>query len=172
MDKTQEEKFEEWYDRDRHFLNKEVMKSVWEACLEANGIGEDYSNPPNKPCGHESDKPCDCELNREEPRIPDGYFKIGEKIECKTRIHDWQEGVVVATCKSLQTELPEHVRRIPAWVPKDGEAVLYHHPKGISVAGVYSDGRVYYDETYGAASKEDMRPFNASKIGKPWSEIV
>lgn len=175
MDKTQEEKFEKFYAEDPLAVSgiKENQRIGWSACLEANGIGGDYSNPPNKPCGHDVDKPCECELHREDPRIPEGYFKIGEKVEARDRTHKWVRGKIGLGCGVFLDDATTEVRRIPAWVPKEGESVLFENCVFKSAVGVYVKGSIYLGRTKQDASKMKLKQFDGdeSKIGKPWSEI-
>lgn len=157
MNKTHGEKFEDLWSQDLTFgeNDKPVAKAFFEAGLrEANGIGE-------------------------EPRIPEGYFKIGEKAECFTR-GEWQEGqiVFIADHGSIHPEKGEKimVRRIPAWKPKELEPVFATHGNSYIVGRVEkviadvahvhdTEGRTF---TYNV---RDLKPFDSSKIGRPWSEI-
>lgn len=159
MNKEQEAKFEENREgidlRIRHIHNDGFPCDRWsfeqgyKYALEANGIGED-------------------------PRIPEGYFKPGERVECRTDVSDWEDGIIIARARTVITEVPSHVRRIPAWKPKDGEAVLFRMRHDISGPGVASSDTEVWDftvERWPVKMKCEMKPFDASKIGKPWSEI-
>lgn len=181
MNKTQEEKFEKWFLQGDLLEDRRIALNAWQACLEANGIGEDYSKPPKAPCGHDADKPCDCELNREEPRIPEGYFKIGEKLRFRKKgREEWSNGTVYIHAQlASESYWGDDIEaiRIPSWNPKDGEAVFVNLIEGIQVAKVLSadDGNVvqvlFSQGERRAVELARLKPLDASKIGKPWSEI-
>lgn len=223
MDKTQKEKCN--HAIGRLFSNKKMYADsqndcyfIWQACLEANGIGEDlsddlkenpfYNTDLGEPyeAGKEFKKSIEniayglAKMSREitesieagqlraeeEPRIPEGYFKIGEAGQGKTD-EGWTRAHVcaIADLKNGFTIItkPEDFRPIPAWKPKADEAVFALDDKGrVHVAAIRNidenatDGYVYgvlcQDGDYSLWRLRNLKPFDASKIGKPWSEIV
>ena len=69
----------------------------------------------------------------------------------------------------------------PVWTPKEGEAVFarsLNHSDNLGLVGRVTHYRgnflwevVYFNSSIGVWDLKDLKPFNASKIGKPWSEI-
>lgn len=160
MDKTQEEKFREFNDEQEkndgtlHSVFNCVRRNAWQACLEANGIGEEPS----------SIEPTVIEVG--------GYFKI----DWNSR--PWASEVRVAYAKKdtppdkicdLIVTIP---RPVPVWAPQDGEAVLFEDD-GRAMAGFIKNGILYARGFMCSDWKKNKRVaiFDASKIGKPWSEI-
>lgn len=69
--------------------------------------------------------------------------------------------------------IKEYARPAPEWQPKDGEPVLFWNRgvSGLAEAGIYSADKILAcDKTY-VFLPNLAKPFDASKIGKPWSEI-
>lgn len=164
MDKTQEEKAISACKK--HADEKMVVpdylwpefKAGYEACLEANGIGEETKDKVE--------------------------LILAETLEAfaysVTRFsHVFNESMK----KGIERANEES--RIPAWVPKDGEAVLFElfgpHSHDdtmvfvdtVGMAGVWSNGMVYYaGKSFNPIEMHiSIKPFDASAIGKPWSEI-
>ena len=81
-----------------------------------------------------------------------------------------------ACLKANNIEGQDHV-----WTPKEGEAVFARSMStadGLSIVGRVTHYRgnflwevVYFNSNTGVWDLKDLKPFNASKIGKPWSEI-
>lgn len=69
----------------------------------------------------------------------------------------------------------DHAEPLSSWTPKEGEAVLYcyYDDDGdpVGCLGVFSGGKIYHG-TRVISVDVGMKPFDAYKIGKPWSEIV
>lgn len=159
MDKTQEEKFEKAYEATKRQWpeGNETFARLMFMCglaanSEANGIGE-------------------------EPRIPEGYFKIGENVEANVTGAYYEPCIVTARRikQPHNTEHPEDVRRIHAWKPRDGEAVLVglcdESGRRFAQAGVYADGIIHGMGDEVSYEAVPCIPFDESKRGKPWSEI-
>lgn len=182
MNKEQNDKFEAWWNGPQDEGMVKISSFVgWAACLEANGIGEDGRRMDTEHGSRIVDKSRESNLAE---AIPEGYFKIGEEVEMKAG-DEWVKGRVWATNKlddfpspmTASMSKPELVRRIPAWKPKDGEAVFVNLIEGIQVAKVLSadDGNVvqvlFSQGEKRAVELARLKPLDASKIGKPWSEI-
>lgn len=164
MDKVQEEKFaykwEYYKGKQLEEGSKNIFKAGFEACLEANGITG-------------------------EQRIPEGYYKPGEIIEIRDKGSngDFMSAQIVILNRDaiLVNHNRIEVRRIPAWTPKEGEAVFALYGDRVLVARVLSvngdgltidyDGRVCLHKVSYRGNTIFAKPFDASKIGKPWSEI-
>ena len=136
-----------------------------------------------------SDGPC-------ESNPDDGVFRIGEEVECRGAGGLWYSGKVGVVIDKTQVAVAENtqVRRKSAWKPKDGEAVLWNC-QGIAMRGTWDGFKVVLDDgtsvmrpcplkyknridhgfTLDSLSPwmdmKDLKPFDACKIGKPWSEI-
>jgi hypothetical protein len=146
----------------------------WEDCLRANGI------------------------NTEDPMETNGapewvieMFRTGKPIAC--RVCDangkgkdaYIMGYTVGAFPYRDTSGThwEHAEPIPAWTPKEGEAVFaldgrdrIHvgkitttHPLGWDEE--YRYGVTCQDGEYSLWRFNNLKPFDASKIGKPWSEL-
>ena len=143
------------------FSNRGWFGAGWEACLKANAL----PLPPP------------------ELKIPEGYYKPGEKVQIREGQDEWQSceiGFVYKNNAGQKYRSSFEILRKPAWTPKEGEAVFvrgantvfigrieilpdYRHTKAFYVRLASGDGW--------AAPVEHLKPFDASKIGKPWSEI-
>jgi hypothetical protein len=138
-----------WESSKANNISLETCRRVWQACLEANEIGE----------------------------IPDGYFRIGEEVECRGAGGLWYSGKVGVVIGKTQVAVAENtqVRRKPAWKPQDGEAVLFcdDDNNGRAMAGFIRNGILYARGLMCAdwEKREKVKPFDASKIGKLWNEI-
>lgn len=107
------------------------------------------------------------------------HYRIGEEVEARAHNQEsFVRGVVTALISvGFAVDQPDNVRRIPAWKPKEGEAVLFSNTFGYAECGCVdtvaarfvtvktSNGTVFGDDV------EYLRPFAADKIGKPWEEI-
>jgi hypothetical protein len=153
MTKDQEEKFEEFYSNVGRAMGlKSGCMKIWQACLEANGIGE----PPD--CANIA--------------IPEGFFRIGEEVDARGTGNLWYSGKVgVLLEKGGFYSSNIEVRLKPAWKPKDGEAVLTRVMDRAEV-GYVSKGFLYVrGNRMPIEQVEDFVPFDDDKIGKPWSKI-
>lgn len=129
----------------------EYFLDGYEACLEANGIGEDI-----------------------------GRYRIGDVGEGNTD-EGWTRARIcaIADRKNGFTIItkPEDFRPIPAWKPQDGEAVIFTVSKpgfmdpDYTMAGVYNDGYVVSGIRKYEASYLTIKPFDSSKIGIPSGEL-
>lgn len=162
MNKEQEAKFREFndeqekYDGTLHAAFNCVRRNAWQACLEANGIGED-------------------------PRIPDGYFKPGEDIEVQGDSGLWHKASIGIVYGRLEKSAAENanLRRIPEWNPRDDEVVFlkYAIDTDIAVIGRVTGSDGHFFKTIDQNGQTDgypierIKPFDSSAIGKTWSEI-
>lgn len=124
-------------------------------------------------------------LLEEDSRIPEGYFKIGEEVEYRKKgDKDYEFGTIGIYGPFDQTiamDKVELIRRILAWKPKDGEVVFALDDKDrVHVATIkkiepradgYNYGVLCQDGNYSLWRLRNLKPFDASKIGKPWSEL-
>lgn len=147
MDKTQEEKFEDWFYSERHRGDEEYHRKVWEACLEANGIGEEPTD--------------------------DKRYRIGEAIEYLLDNQEgWKRGHVGIIPPGIAEANFNDYRRIPAWNPKYGEAVLFYtRDPGCTLVGVYARGAIHAKDTSWPLEDCHYSPFDVDGHGKPWGEI-
>jgi hypothetical protein len=104
------------------------------------------------------------------------HYRIGEEVESQYNDGKWFNAVVVVYHGELyKDEVKVNVRRIPAWKPKEGEAVMFpwytDENTRVWCAGTYHNGMIYFGDDYSSAAVEHCRPFSAEKIGKPWDEI-
>ena len=108
------------------------------------------------------------------------HYRIGEEVEAKQIGAQWKKGTVMAVVYSNNNyyiEEPELVRRIPAWTPKEGEAVFYLAGGTIRVGKIMAIGINGHTAVRGASGVDasvrniDIKTFDAEKIGKPWEEI-
>ena len=101
------------------------------------------------------------------------HFKIGEEVDILPEIR----ARVKAKAKdgTWYTYKPADVRRIPAWEPKDGEAVMFPWYNDNNVrtwyAGTYKAGRIYFADDSSVAAVKYCKPFDPDKISKPWDEV-
>lgn len=162
MTPEQEEKFKNWYYQpwDKSPTSQaDGYAKCWQACLEANGIGEDVKGNPYR---DKVDAPA-----------------FMPTIDWAS--HPWATEVRIAYCS--ESMRPDRIgdrimtikRPVPAWKPKDGEAVLFcdDDNHGRAMAGFIRNGILYARGLMCAdwEKREKVKPFDASKIGKPWSEI-
>lgn len=177
MNKKQEDKLEYGYlfysDKDLREGEKSVFRAGYEACLESNGIGEETQEPSEHGAPEwvidmiRSGKPVRC-------KVWDDDEKTSEiaMIDCYCMCNGGGE----FRYSDVMGEPWKHAEPIPAWEPKDGEAVFARHGAGyivgrverviMDVAHIHdTEGRTF---TYNV---HDLKPFDASKIGKPWSEL-
>lgn len=167
MDEKQKSKFLTWCEK-RGFVhdNEEALRTMvgmgWQACLDANGIGE---VPPG----------------RDKPDIPEGLYRIGEEVEARGSGNLWYSGKIgVVIDKTRYGEFDNiEVRRKPAWTPKVDEPVFIVRG-GDSDVSVCKFSHVDEHEIWRVITVKGqeqgftaslVKPFDASKIGRPWSEI-
>jgi hypothetical protein len=109
------------------------------------------------------------------------HYRIGEEVEIRFSPDDEYEPATICASSRDKTGgylsyTPNNVRRIPAWTPKEGEAVLFENTQGLAEAGNAekvsrfvtvrcSNGIAFTGELC------QLKPFSADKIGKPWEEI-
>ena len=141
MTPEQEEKFEAWW----YGYTRKTGMEVWQACLEANGIGEDVGD--------------------------DRRFRIGEAIEFLLDNQEgWKRGHVGIIRPGMAEPNFNDYRRIPAFVPKDGEAVLTL-VKGRAEIGYVKGGFVLVRGTTIPIAQAEVVPLDVDNLGKDWSEI-
>jgi hypothetical protein len=169
MNKEQEYKFEKWWGP---AITGEVQaREAWEACLTANGIN--------------TEEP----VNDETTAAPEWVIEMmrtGKAVRCRA----WEDGgliffrVIVGFCFDVEYSFYDdhgstwkHAEPIPAWHPKDGEAVFYQCDSIAHIGKMVtkeSDGNYSIRIVNGDIAIRDpmaVKPFDASKIGQPWSEI-
>jgi len=168
MNKEQEAKFEKWYCNPNYrFISQDVARALWDLAHTVESINT--------------------EEPMETPAAPEWVIDMmlrGKPVRCKVwdgENDDPQDvlivGYVLSSCIYYddQERSWKHAEPLPYWKPKEGEAVLYCGPDERAVAGVYSAGPIFecvhHSNMNGMARLSWMRPFDASKIGKPWSEI-
>lgn len=100
------------------------------------------------------------------------HFKIGEEVDILPEIR----ARVKAKAKdgTWYTYNPADVRRIPAWEPKDGEAVLAKSKSGKAFYAVSAGGTDIYDDSCpvsGILEAYDIKPWKPDCQGKPWDEV-
>ena len=89
----------------------------------------------------------------------------------------WDEtkkGKVVVLYGSLWTDSHECIRRKPAWVPKDGEPVLFEWDGKAWPGIVERDSiisRTYINELIDALQDGRVKPYKKGCSGKPWDEV-
>ena len=162
MTAEQEGKFAAWYKEYGTFQTYEVSRNAWQACLEANSV-------------------------EAAPVVPEGYFRIGEEVDfrCKKSAPFTQATVELVSERgntfSFGHMAELEVRRRSAWEPKNGEAVFaLDYKDRVHVAIIEKieprdDGHDYgvrcQDGEYSLWKRNNLKPFDASKIGLPWSEL-
>jgi hypothetical protein len=104
------------------------------------------------------------------------HYRIGEDVESILTGERAEVKAVLSFSGSITHINPNNIRRIPAWTPKEGEAVLFENTQGLAEAGNAekvsrfvtvrcSNGIAFTGELC------QLKPFSADKIGKPWEEI-
>lgn len=104
------------------------------------------------------------------------HFKIGEEVERKAPAcsgggeieSGWEKSKIVACSASYCSFCGGNVRRIPAWEPKDGEAVLFNRD-GEAQSGVYFSGKVFAGRWF--VVDAELKPWNQDCIGESWDEV-
>ena len=167
MTPEQEEKFKAWIKRIKWGDIANSCKTAWIACLEANGIGEDVKGKDDEAAA---------------PQWVIDMIRTGNPVRCKvwngpeytgdtTFIDGYRIG---AQYPFLGVQRWQYAEPIPAWKPKDGESVLFcdDDNHGRAMAGFIRNGILYARGLMCAdwEKREKVKPFDASKIGKPWSE--
>jgi len=108
------------------------------------------------------------------------HYRIGEEVEAigidglpaghvKVQVIARKEGL------SVYISDPKRISRIPAWEPKDGEAVLAKSKSGKAFYAVSAGGIDIYDNSGMAVSgileAYDIKPWKPDCQGKPWDEV-
>jgi hypothetical protein len=63
-------------------------------------------------------------------------------------------------------------RPIPAWTPKEGEAVLFLAQGGLRpTIGVIAKGQLWVGKNSFGINEFPMKPFDAEKLDTPWDQI-
>jgi len=136
--------------------------------LEANGIGFTESSAPAWVIYMmRTGKPVRCEVANDEEELERKCYVTGYDIKAVDSFSD-EYGTTW-----------KYARPIPAWKPQDGEAVFFQCDTvghvGRVIENIVNDGFYYglraSDGEYLTRSIAGVKPFDASKIGKPWSEI-
>ena len=168
----QEGKFKAWIKRIKWGDIANSCKTAWIACLEANGIGEDVKGKDDEAAA---------------PQWVIDMMRTGKPVRCRVWDEDEKgggESLVDGYClcsgggeyryEDTMGTPWKHAEPIPAWKPKDGESVLFcdDDNHGRAMAGFIRNGILYARGLMCAdwEKREKVKPFDASKIGKPWSE--
>ena len=152
MDERQNGLCDLWYARrsraPRLETPGEYTRSVWQACLDANGIGG------------------------EQPAIPEGYFKIGEEVELAYKGKEFIYGrIVVSTKHGYNGDISEYIVRRPVFTPSEGDRVLIRGKTGLTDYAIAASPTEIYDTDQNGNPMRvacEMRPWDASKLGKKW----
>lgn len=94
----------------------------------------------------------------------------------------WNSGgeemkATLVTSGNSYVKTGEYIRRpAPAWTPKVGDTVFYRHTGNNVGVGVIESIKDYGKTAYYMKGSRDtgwyeVKPFDATKIGKPWEEI-
>jgi len=141
--------FDEWYDNTWNLGKgvKEIAGTIWDA------ITEEFQRNP-----------------------PDGLYRIAEEVEVRpySTWDETQKGKVVVLYGSLWTDSHECIRRKPAWVPKDGEPVLFEC-NGKSWHGIIENDSIMscdvWTKLLSALQLGEVKPYKPGFTGKPWDEV-
>ena len=103
------------------------------------------------------------------------HYRIGEEVERQNAWTHWEKAKIVP-CSAEECSLCDgRVRRIPAWEPKDGEAVLAMSKSRKAFYAVSAGGIDIYDNSGMAVSgileAYDIKPWKPDCQGKPWEEV-
>lgn len=109
----------------------------------------------------------------------ENHYRIGEEVESASYGNPFEKARIGVVYKNDVDYCPREVRRIPAWKPKEGEAVFLFtgHENRVHVgvfAGFEVDGRYKVITQSGECARTNARcikPFSTDKISKPWEEI-
>lgn len=161
MDKKQEEKLvrakDEYFRKasEWHGVEYEAIEWAWQACLDANGIGE---TPEEKPSINDLAKTFETLAFA----ITDASNKITAAVNA---------GIERANAEVVNVEAKE-------WTPREGEIVFARDSSDVEYAWIGAITKSGEIIGRGAAIKvgyainnNRVKPFNPSSIGKPWSEI-
>jgi hypothetical protein len=174
MNKEQEAKFEAFdaMTMPQSKNPKDDRRRIWQACCNANGINTEEPMETNAAPEWVIEmmrmgKAVRCNVGEGELPSPIEVDIIGYRIKEKARY------------RSTTGTWWEHAEPIPAWQPQDGEAVFVLkgtdwdvHVARFSHVDEYNMIRVIMREgNEHGFSRSLVKPFDASKIGKPWSEI-
>lgn len=102
------------------------------------------------------------------------HFKIGEEIQSRADDSKKWNNCVVVLSKHGVGYVHKNVRRIPAWEPKDGEAVLAKSKSGKAFYAVSAGGMDIYDNNCpvsGIIEAYDIKPWKPGCQGRPWVEV-
>lgn len=179
MNKKQEAKFEALWSQDITYgeNDKPVARCYYEAGLrDANGIVEE----PMRSMQSES-----YPKDNSAPEWVIDMIRTGNPVQCKVwddckehASYDDISGYDLSSNYPFKGENQEwkHAEPIHAWKPKDGEAVFIRTGRSDNIGQVISgDGETYkilrQDGTTERWALSSLKPFDASKISNPWSEI-
>ena len=177
MTPEQEEKFKAWIKRIKWGDIANSCKTAWIACLEANGIGEDVKGKDDEAAA---------------PQWVIDMMRTGKPVRCRVWDEDEKgggESLVDGYClcsgggeyryEDTMGTPWKHAEPIPAWKPKEGEAVFVVRGEDTDVSvcrfshidekGIWRVVTVKGQEQ--GFTDSLVKPFDASKIGKPWSEV-
>jgi len=195
MTEKQEKLFNEWL-KNRNQTDKHgVAAEIWQACLEANGIKE-IQAPNCEKC--ERKYKCAEYADRNDPDICHNFNPIEVSLNCKCNISPRFDlsGVPDELKKLTLEELLNgdvvkimndvfHGTHDPKnWEPKPNEIVLVKISIGIersqvaygfTVSHVINDIVFLYhksiEKDFISTNIKNVKPFDASKVGKPLDEI-
>lgn len=95
-------------------------------------------------------------------RVKQEIKKLSEKqVELKRG-----RATLVELCRDLKVK---SVRRVPAWTPKEGDAVFFRFGDKACPGILLGDSLLQYGDKQIRCF--DLKPFSAEKIGKNWEEI-
>lgn len=111
----------------------------------------------------------------EQKSIPEGYYKLGEKVEVRLdKNSQYFEGVVsvvweefFSTCITTDSE---NVQHFPSWVPVKGQTVLAKNRAGKAFYAVSAGGNKIYTPE-GVVEAYDVKPFKPDCDEKLWEEV-
>jgi len=176
MNKEQEAKFEEFDEKTVPVFSgnkKNERKWIWQACCKANGIN--------------TEEPVKDETIAA-PEWVIEMMRTGRAVRCRA-VNQTTNATMTINGYQLDSTYPylgyddsgeydtwADVEPLPAWKPKDGEAVFAGYGNGYVVGRIE---RIVLDVAHVHDTNcrtftyniKDLKPFDASKIGKPWIEI-
>ena len=184
MTPEQEEKFEAFYSEVGRAMGlKSGCLRIWQACLEANGIGEDGRRMDMfQGCRHHTGETAGSTSG------PNGYPRTSninpyDKVDAPDFMppidwesRPWATEVRIAYCSASMG--PDRIgdrimtikRPLPSWKPKDGEAVLTR-VMDHAEAGYVKGGYLYVRSHRIPMEEAECKPFDESRLGWLWREI-
>ena len=165
MTPEQEEKCVKfWGSSKANNISLETCRRVWRACLEANGIGEDVKGKDDGSAA---------------PQWVIDMIRTGKPVWCRVWDDEYEgevrviQGYILDAVYSYQDEFCvqwKYAEPIPAWKPKDGEAVLTR-VMDHAEAGYVKGGYLYVRSHRIPMEEAECKPFDESRLGWLWSEI-